>query len=271
MQRKPGLERFKSRQRNHNGGISKTHPWYPGGKRVSCSRGCGTNIVHTNTETLISGVWLQLHQNNWTIPSSPKQNQHPAVSFLTPQQPHSHVQEAPMPTAHTTASSFSSPLTPSLPPRLRHKQPVWQEQQPVLVVHQVHRLKQLPQPPICSLNCSNSTNPLKDVKPPQSVLFTGVLDISLPPRKMLPLQKREQYNQVKLQRCEDLGFGGGRSGYRGTQRWHGRKSTACWLLSQEHQVFQELDAQTKHHQTHPRVQLPTTAHGAEHPPGSLNL
>lgn len=43
------------------------------------------------------------------------------------------------------------------------------------------------------------------------------------------------------------------------------------LLSQEHQVLQELDAQTKQHQTHPRVDLPTTAHGAEHPPGSLNL
>lgn len=159
-------KRLKSRCRNHKGGISKTHPWYPGDRKVLCSRGCGTKTVHMNTETLISGVWLQLHQDNsWAVPTSPSQSLHLAASCLAPQQPLRHVQEAPMPTADTTASSLS--------PLPCHKAQV---QIPSVAgapastggtfSQRVHSPKQLPHPPVCSLNCSNSTNPLKDLNHP---------------------------------------------------------------------------------------------------------
>lgn len=81
--------------------------------------------------------------------------------------------------------------------------------------HRVHSPKQLPHPPIVLLIVATGLILSEDVKPPGALLLTGLQDVSLPPRswKNASLQLREQYNQVKPQRCEDLGFGGGRSRY----------------------------------------------------------
>lgn len=161
--------------------------------------------VQPYPETPISGVWLQLQQeNNGAVPKLPPQSPPLAVSSFAMQQQLGHVQAASVPTA------TPQPLPKALPSRSfpameAQPQPTWHEHQPVpaALSHQqrTHQPSTESVAPNCShthqfalLICSNGTNPLKDVKTPQALLLTGILDI-LPPYSSWEnayLQQREQ-------------------------------------------------------------------------------
>lgn len=147
------------------------------------------------------------------------------------------------------------PLTPSLPPGLRHKPPVWQEHQPVLVVSSAiestapdssHTRQFALLIVATALILSKMLNHLGHCS--LQVCKTSLFFLGL--GKMLPCSKgrniiRSSPRDVRLWDVEEAEVG--------TETRRGGteeriQPVGILLLSQEHQMFQELEAQTKGHQ-----------------------